>query len=331
MTIQKIIYANPVQDNYQTLGKNCVFRLDDSNYGNISMMFLIFTLSGTGQNYVVPTSPYLIKDVALESYGNPIAHVTTSYTLGRFDEQDYDLYNQIISGASLSGLTLTTAQTISLPLYLFCIDSQKLDTRKYKNLSIRLITKDNFEDMGFSSAISIDKVQLKIVYDAPSAYVPIELGPSYNVYRTIDTVTADALSNNTYTLRVNEKFDVSNIYFMLRKTTTASLKGSIKSIKVTFPNNEVGIYDSLTNYYLNKQNSANYSNTFALQISDRFKKPKDGYYTSNAQNCPLIFEITYDVSSIGDYKLYVAYEYYSTIKEGKDGILIEEFNGSVIA
>jgi len=324
----KIIYEVPQQDNYLTYGKNCVFSLSDSNYGLAQMMFLEFTVTGTGQNYTTPSSPYLIKQVLLESYGTPIANVTTSYTLGRIDEEDYDLYNQIISGATFSGATLNGTQVVSLPLYFFAIDKQKLDTRHYKNLTVRVLTKDNYADMGFSGNITINKVRLKVVYEDPKLYKITPLNHFYNMNRNITEITADALTGNVVQLKINNPYIVSNMFFMIRKVSTASLKGTIKSIKVTYPNNEIGVYDALTNYQLGSEHGANYGNTFAIQLADRYVKEED-FFQATGQNAPMMVEITYDVSVIGDFKLYTAVEYYSDIIEGPDGLLMEQIKGSL--
>ena len=331
----KIVYESPVFDNYQTYGKNCVFRLDNSNLGIIKMMFLIFTLKSSSsvnaRNYTTPTSPYLIKNVFLESFGNPIANVTTSYTLGRLDEENTDLYQQMVAGASLSGATLTdTPQTISLPLFFFAIDGQELDTRKYKNLTVRLLTKDNYSDMGFSGNIVITDVRLKCVFKDPMLYKEVAIGHSYNIQREIRDITASATTNNVETFYVNNSLIVSNLYFMIRKASNASLKGSIKSIRLTSPNREVGIYDNLTNYELRSENNANFGNTFCINFSDRYLKEYDNLIT-NGTLSPLKIEVTYDAASIGDYKLYTVFEYLSLLKEGPDNMLTEVFDRSIIS
>lgn len=327
----KIISEIPYQDNLQTLGRDTLFSFG-GNYGLVKMMFLEFIVTGTGQTYPTPTSPYLIKDCSLRSYGNSISHVTTSYTLGRIDETQSDIYNQIVTGATCTGATLTGAsQIITLPLYMYVIDKQLLDTRRYKNLSLRVTTKDSYADMGFNGAITINSIKLKVIYKDPSLYVETPLKHSYNVYREVKTITSTAITPNENVERViiNNPYKISNLIFMIRKSNNSSIKGNIKSIKLTFPNNEVGIYDSKSNYSLNSTDNANFGNTFSIQIADRYIMSED-YVFPTGQNAPMYAEITYLVGDVADYKLYVACEYYSDIKEGSDGILIEETPNSII-
>jgi hypothetical protein len=324
----KIIYANEQMTNYQTYNRNSLFTIEP--YGLVNMMFIEFTIKAKvgSITFPAPTSPYLIKDVSLESFGSSFSRVTTSYTLGRMDEEDSDLYSQIISGATCIGANLSGPQKVTLPLYFYVIDRQKLDARKYKNLQVRLTTKDTVLDMGFSGGdVEILDVRLKIMYDDPKLYTEISLKNSYNVYRVTEIIDAGALEN-VVSIKLNNPFVISNIYFMIRKNTTASIKGLIKSIKLTYPNNEIGIYDNQSNYYLNKTNSANFGNTFAIQLASRYKREQD-YFQPTGQNAPLIAEITYTVTITGDYKLFIASEYYSNIVES-DGMLLEDINGSYI-
>lgn len=326
---QKIIYQTPQYDSSGTFNRNCVFKLEE--YGLLEMIFVEFTLQGTGQTYTTPTSPYLIKDVSLESYGNRISHVTTSYTLGRLDELQTDIYNQVVAGANLTGAELTAAQTITLPLYFFAIDGQKLDTRRYKNLSVRVVTKDNHIEMGFNGNITINSIRLKMIYQDPKLYVETPLKNFYNVYREIREITSIEVGPNTNVERVliNNPYKVSNLYFMIRKTLNGAIKGQINSIKLIYPNNEIGIYDNKTNYTLNSTDNANLGNTFAINIGSRYKLGAD-FVEATGQQVPLIAEITYVVADVNTYKLYIACEYYSDIKEGPDGMIIEETPGSFL-
>lgn len=324
----KIIMEVPQWDNYQTYNKDCSFKIE--NYGLIKMLFLEFTVTGTGQTFPTPSSPYLVKDIALESFGSPVCHVTTSYMLGRIDESPSDIYNQIVTGASFSGANLSGTETVSLPLYFFVIDGQKFDARLYKNLTVRVRTKDNYSEMGFSGNITIDSIRLKVVYEDPKLYVTMPLKHSYNVYREVfDIVSTQIAPNlNVASVKINNPYIISNLYFMIRKSSNAAIKGLIKSIKLTYPNNEIGVYDNSTNYSLNSTNNANMGNSFVIQLADRYKKGSD-YFQPTGQNAPLIAEITYSVSDVNSYKLYVASEYYSDLVE-TDGMIIEQTKGSML-
>lgn len=325
---QKIIYQSPQMDNGQIYNKEVQFTLE--NYGLINMMFLEFTAQAAGStNYPYPSSPYLIKDVSLNSFRNPIAHITTSYTLGRLDELDSDLYQQIIQGSTFNG-DLTASQSIALPLFFWAIDGQKLDTRKYPNLTIRATTKDSYTDMGLSSGLSSLSIRLKVVYDDPKLYKEVVLKNPYNVYRVKYPITSTVEGTNEITVKINNPYKVSNMYFMLRKSSSAKIKGEINKIELSGPQGSIGIYDDLTNYYINKKNSANFSNTFAIQLADRYKVQED-YFQLTGQNSPLIAKITFNIATgvSGAYDLFVASEYYSNIVES-DGMLVEEIKGSFI-
>lgn len=318
----------PQMDNYQIYNKEVQFTLE--NYGLINMMFLEFTAqAGGATNYPYPSSPYLIKDVSLNSFGNPIAHITTSYTLGRLDELDSDLYQQIIQGSTFNR-DLTTSQSISLPLFFWVIDGQKLDTKKYPNLTIRATTKDSYTDMGFSSGLTSLSVRLKVIYDDPKLYKEVALKNSYNVFRVKYPITSTVEGSNDFIIKINNPYKVSNMYFMLRKTSSAKIKGEITKIELSTPQGSIGIYDDLTNYYINKKNSANFSNTFAIQLADRYKQEED-YFQLTGQNNPMIAKITFNIAGglSGAYDLFVASEYYSNIVES-NGMLLEDVKGSFV-
>jgi len=326
----KIIYEVPQQDSSGTYNRHAVFKIQ--NYGLVKMLFLEFTVTGTGQTFTTPSAPYIIKDVSLESFGNPIGHVTTSYTLGRIDESQKDVYDQIVAGSTFTGLNLNGTQTVSMPLYLSLIDKQKLDARKFKNLTVSVRTKDSFVEMGFSGNVTLESVRLRVVYEDPKLYIESPIKHSYNVYReTIDITSENITPNaNTQIIKINNPYIISNLYFMIRKANNGADKGLIRSIKLTYPNNEIGIYDIQTNYSLNSTDNANFGNTFAINIADRYIKGSD-YFQPTGQNNPLIAEITYLVADApAAYKLYVASEYYSELVEGPDGLLIEETPGSMV-
>lgn len=326
----KILYQIAQMDNGAVFNKEVNFRLE--NYGKIKMMFLIFevNLSSTPPESLAvpfPSSPYLIESVDLQSFGNTIASLNTSYLLGRYDEEDQDLYKQILEGSNLPSPLLTTG-TVSLPLYFWTIDGQVLDTYKYQNLTIRCTTKSSLAEMGMAGngVISSLNVKLKVIYDQQSMerYTPVTLKNPYNVYRYSSIIPIDSTSAS---IKLNVPYKVCNLYFMLRSVVNAKTKKQINSIKLTSPTGEIGTYDGISNYYLGEKNSANMSNTFAIQMHSRYKE--DEYMSINGQQNPLIAELTFGLLE-ANYKLYVSYEYYSNIVESSDGMLIEDNTRSFV-
>lgn len=330
MTSPKIITQVPQWDSGGIYNREVVFRLEQ--YGLVKMIFLIFEVTfQAGSTVPSPTTPYLISDVALESFGNPIAHVTTSYTLGRMDELDTDLYNQVLASSTISG-PFGTAKTASLPLFFWAIDNQRIDTFKYPNLTIRCRTKSSAAAMGVSLDLSAMNIKMNVLYDQKRAvdYVPVSLENPYNVYRIIKRNLPVSVVNTEYTaqVKINVPFEVSNMYLMLRKASNAITKGVIHSVKLSTPTHVIGTFSSITNYFLNERNSANSGNTFAVQLANRRKK-RDDYLTFNGTENPTLAEITYSCSVAEPFDLYIALEYYSTVVF-KDDMLVEEVSRSFV-
>lgn len=333
---QKILYQSPQHDNYQVLGKDVVFKLE--NYGLIKMIHLIFEVIPQiiieGINVItpsltvpIPSSPYLIENVELQSYGNTIANLSTSYILGRYDEMDSDLYKQVLDGSNLPS-PLTKAATVSLPLFFWTIDNQMLDTFKYPNLTIRATTKSKLSEMGFTlGTLNAINIKLKVVYDQQPMlmYKPVALKNPYNIYRSVMPVPYLATST---TVKLNVPFKVCNLYFMMRAQLYGNIKKQIDSIKLTSPTGEIGTYDGLTNYFLGEKNSANFSNTFAIQLHSRYDNSGE-YLVINGQQNPLIAELSFSALA-ADFYLYICYEYYSNIVEGDNGMLIEDNTRSFV-
>lgn len=325
----KIIYQNPQWDSGGFYNREVTFKLE--NYGLIKMIFLVFEARpNVVSAYASPSSPYLIQDAALESFGNPIAHNTTSYILGRMDELDTDLYKQVVDGCNfVDPFDQQRIQVVSLPLFFWCIDNQHLDTIKYPNLTLRCRTKASFEDMGLTVALRDLNIKMKVLYDQQPTYIPKTLKNPYNVFRTITTgVNAEPEIQNTYIQKLNVPYEVCNIYMMLRLADNASIKGHIKSVRLSTPTHEIGTFDNITNYFLNEKNSANSGNTFAIQLTDRYKK-RDDFMSFNGQQNPTIAEITYTSQLGGLHNLYIAFEYYSNIVEA-NGMLFEDNTRSFV-
>jgi len=324
----KIIYQNPQWDSGGFYNREVTFKLE--NYGLIKMIFLVFDATPAAEcAHPNPSSPYLIQDVALESFGNPIAHNTTSYILGRMDELDTDLYKQVVDGCNFVD-PFNAAQTVSLPLFFWCIDNQYLDTFKYPNLTIRVRTKADGAQMGLDEDLNALNIRMKVLYEQPHTYVPKTLSNPYNVFRTITTGLNAPAANTEYThiQKLNVPYEVCNIYMMLRLADNASIKGQIKNVRLSAPTHEIGTFDNITNYFLNEKNSANSGNTFAIQLTDRYKK-RDDFMSFNGQQNPTIAEITYTSQLGGLHNLYIAFEYYSNIVEA-NGMLFEDNTRSFV-
>lgn len=324
----KIIYQTPQWDSGGIYNREVVFKLEQ--YGLVKMIFLVFECTpDAAADYPLPSSPYLIQNVALESFGNPIAHNTTSYILGRMDEVDVDLYNQMADGCNFKG-TFDSAQTVSLPLFFWCIDGQMLDTFKYPNLTIRCQTKSSALQMGLTEELVAMNIKLKVLYDQPSKGVgiPRELKNPYNVYRiTVPSIRSITDAVETRTVKLNVPYEVCNLYFMLRLEDNAAVKGIVKSVKLSTPTHEIGVFDDITNYYLGERNSANSGNTFAIQLASRYAK-RDDYLNFNGSQNPTLAEVSF-IGGAGNYTLFVAFEYYSNIIES-DGMLLEDNTRSFV-
>lgn len=336
----KIVYQTLQWDSGGIYNREVTFKLE--NYGLIKMIFLIFEVRpNANSSYPTPSSPYLIQDVALESFGNPIAHNTTSYILGRMDELDTDLYNQVVDGCNFtSPFDQQRTQTVSLPLFFWCIDNQHLDAFKYPNLTLRCRTKPSIEAMGFGIPLRDLNIKMKVFYDQPGSkmygqpniepYVPGKLKNPYNVFRTITRGLLGTVAGTTYvhTAKLNVPYAVSNIYIMLRKSDDAARKAVVTSVKLSTPTHEIGTFDNITNYFLNEKNSANSGNTFAIQLANRYSKQND-YLNFNGTQNPTLAEISYKPEVAGVWDLYIAFEYYSNIVES-DGMLFEDNTRSFV-
>lgn len=326
----KFITQVPQWDSGGIYNREVVFKLEQ--YGLVKMIFLVFEVTfQAGSTVPSPTTPYLISDVSLESFGNPIAHSTTSYILGRMDELDTDLYNQVLSSSTITG-PFGTAKSASLPLFFWAIDNQRLDTFKYPNLTIRCRTKDSAAAMGVNLDLSAMNIRLNVLYDQTSTadYVPRALSNPYNVYRLIVRDLPVAATNTEYqtTVKINVPFEVTNMYFMLRKASNSITKGIISSVKLSTPTHVIGTFNSITNYFLNEKNSANSGNSFAIQLADRYKK-RDDFLTFNGAENPTLAEVTYSCGVAEPFDLYIALEYYSNIVF-KDDMLVEEVTRSFV-
>lgn len=326
---QKILYSHAQYDNNQVLGKDVTFRIE--SVGLIKMLHLIFEVIPEGPDssltVPIPSSPYLIENVELQSFGNPIANLSTSYILGRFDEMDSDLYRQVLDGCNLPS-PLKTKATVSLPLFFWCIDNQMLDVFKYQNLTVRVTTKSKLSEMGFTlGTLSAINIKLKIVYDQQpmQLYKPVTLKNPYNIYRS---VVAVPISSTSAIVKLNAPYKVCNLYFMMRAQLYGNIKKQIDSIKLSSPTGEIGIYDGISNYYLGEKNSANFSNTFAIQLHSRYNNEGE-YLAINGQQNPLIAELSFSALAV-DFYLYVCYEYYSNIVEADNGMLLEDNTRSFI-
>jgi hypothetical protein len=320
----KIIYQVPQQDNGKMFDREVLFKLEA--YGLIKMMFLLFDVVPNGlTNYVLPTSPYIIQNVFLESSGNPIANLTSSYLMGRFEELERDNYDEIKEGASPIG-AFNALTTLSLPLFFWTIDRQMLDPFKYPNLTIRATTKSTYQQMAFSIAPLSMNIRLKVIYEhmAPgmALYKPVELKNPYNAYRTTFPV---GFPSTRTTVKLNTPFKACNLYFMIRPTENSILKSEIKSITLASPTGIIGTFENRNNYYIGKTNSANYGNVFAIQLGSRYSIEDDQYLQFNGQQNPMIATIEHQ-STGAPSTLFVVHEYISNIVQ-KDGLLLEDITG----
>jgi hypothetical protein len=212
--MQRIIDVSPQHTNYETYNNETLFRLE--NFGLIKMMFLIFDAYSSDASDVaipLPSSPYLIESVTLESEGSPIGRVDTTYTLSRLDELSEDLYKQVGDGCNFPNPLDESTARVSLPLYFSAIDGHVIDALKYTNLWVRCLTRSDFASMGLDKSITITDTKLRIIYDQPRTYVPIPLKIDYNSY-PLNKISLVAGSTE-YTVKMNVPYDISNIYFMI--------------------------------------------------------------------------------------------------------------------
>lgn len=322
----KSVYAYPVQDNRKIFNKEVLFKLQ--NFGKVKTVFLELDLAcniSTGiTSAPVPFGPFVIKEVALESFGMPIARVTTSYTIARIGELSFDISDQLNKAANVN-TPLTTVQRVSFPLYFWAFDGNVLDTEKYKNLTIRMTTKDSKEDMGTDRALTTLDARLKVVYQTVGLPMEMDSDKSYNIIRLKESVSA-ASGANVFTAKLSCPFKISNLYFMLREESNAKNQATISSIVLSSPQGEIGEFTSLSNYYIGVQDVDNLLETFAIQLGQR--KDRDAFLEMNGQNNPTRAVISFTSTVATVYTLYIVYEYYSTVIES-EGRLLEDTPGEL--
>lgn len=309
----------PIQDDNSVYNSTKVFKVPQNIYA--STFFLVFTITpDTTATYATPTSPMIIENVFLESAGSIIAQTTTTYTLYRIGKSETLLYNQIVAGATLSG-TFNSAQTITLPLYFYTNDNQLLDTRKYPDLSIRLITKGTSAEMGFNQTITDLETKLKVNYIFPKVYRPLQLKNSYNIIQVPYSVGLSGSSSIDFLLNVPYK--VVTIIVMGRRTSSASLKANITSVRLRYNNGTESVYESNSNFSLNDYNPSDDGSNFVIPFgtTDRSASNNDDLFTSvndylllsGAMN-PVKMTVNYDTLA-GDARFFVCFEYLSEIEE----------------
>ena len=336
--MKRVIDTAPQQDNYKVYNKEVVFKVEQ--YDLLSMMFLVFDITPVAPSgYVLPTSPYIIENVILESNGVPIARVNTNYTLSRIDRSNANLFDQMNTACSLTG-TFSLQKTITMPLFFWTFDNQEIDTRRYPNLQVRVFTKSSKELMGFTQEIIGLDIKLRQVFSQRGLYgyddvqetKPLQLEKAYNFYQAQNYSLAEIADNTPTVIRqtLNVPYKTKNLCFMIRLDANAQTKGNITQIVLTRNNGIRNVYDSLTNYFLNKTAGENDGNVFNITYDEIH--PNAGLLL-NQNHSPVIVEITYSYgvrTTRGTSTLYVGYEYNSNVIEQKnivdDGYSLIELN-----
>ena len=318
--LTKIIEQAPQLDNYAVFGKECVFRIE--NYGSVKMLFLKFTVTpSAATTYPIPSAHYLIENVFLESNGVAFARLNTTYAISRTDLLSSSaLYTQIVNSSSFSG-TFDAVQTITLPLFFYAIDGQMIDLSHYKNLSVRVITRRNKEQMGLSLDPTSIGIRLNITYEQMinKKGMFVEQPRLTNSYNITEDRFFVATGTSVYRANLNNQSKVKSLIFMCRRISNEGTVVPISSVKLTYTNGQSDVFDNNTNFNLSdKFIGTNTGSTFRISFDD--------YVKINGNMNPIIAEVS--LGALVDSILYIVYEYESKILDN-EGFLMETFDESL--
>lgn len=313
--------SGPIQTNYNVYNNETVHVIE--NLGHVTMLFLKIQIAASASTtFSTPTSPYLFEEIYLESSGNKLARISTLYTLSRINEfVGHSLFDEIINASTLVTPFDTTVQTITLPLFFFAIDGQAIDLNTYPNLTVRAITKTQ-SDMPFNNSLNSLNVNLFAKYRQLAVPKSLKFKNEYNMYQVSPITLPVALGTTDVRFKLNVPFDVINMFFMIRKTSSPSNLGLINSVTVDCPTSNIGFYDNLTNYDLQKTTGTNEGSTYAIPFGSRIKSEQDTYLKLNGNMNPILCIMNYTLSAAVEYKLFVCIEYTSYI-DLADGIAVE--------
>ncbi len=318
-SLTRIIDSSPQWSNYAPVfGNETIFKVE--NWGLIKSMFLKFTVvPPSAIDFALPTSPYIIENVFLESNGIAFARVNTTYTLSRIDSlSGSGLYNRIIAASSISG-TFDSVQTISMPLFFFAIDGQVFDPSTINNLTVRVTTKSSAAAMGFSGDPTSISVKLTTIYDQGSSASRLSCPPLKNFYGiTQDQYAVSAVSSQSIVSLANPS-KVKSLIFMIRRNANGSTIAPISSVKLRFSDGSESSFDNLTNYNINgPQDGTNDGSTFKVSLD---------YLKMNRNMNPV--QATVNYSALYESTLFVVYEYISELLI-ENGNVLETFTQRII-
>lgn len=311
----KTIICLPQQDNYLSAGSETVFYPE--NRGSIEMMFLDFTVTpDVDSDTATPlASPYLIENVFLESNGNIVSRLTTTYLVGRIEELSKSDVARIEESCKLPNTILAgITYKCSLPLFFYAIDGQSIDLNLYKNIAIRCTLKSNYEKMGFTANTVVIKTKLTVHYEG---HKNERLKNSYNIIQYPQVSLPNASVEHNLQVKIASK--ISNVYLMIREESITFNKCIINSVTATYANGMTQEFNNSSNYKLGNFGSVNTGSVFKLSFCSRYEG--NGYLKTNLENRPVYLLIKYVATDSADYKLFSSYEYQSDIIEDKGRLL----------
>lgn len=326
-TLNKVYESVPQWDSGGIFGRNMTFVVE--NYGLVKMMFLKITIEvDVATSAPTPISPYIFENIFMESNGIAFTRQTTTYSISRINDlSGSGVGDQILNAASFD--TTKGSGTITLPLFMFPIDGQVFNPGLYKNLTVRAVTKQTKEQMGFSINPTSISVKLVAIYEQGANFLLTcpPLTNFYNMTQDIYTITTGATQpTGSYVVNLNNPSKVKSLIFMMRKVSEAGALKRITSVKLDTTTQTLGTFDNLTNFYLGTNNGANDGSSFKIKLDSYIKLNKN----MNPAKATITFQdVIPDPPATSDYYLYVVYEYESVI-EDQDGFLMENFEQSII-
>lgn len=321
---QFILEQGPQETSSQIYNRTDIFNIPERGY--IKMMFLKITVY-----YDVPLISNIPKStmpafelhdyIQLESDAVPFCFDNHVYGQCRVSQLSYDNFSQVKNAASIVGaVTKNNPKTVIRPLFFTAFDNGN-KILATDNLTVRAITRSSYELMGFSEPLSRLDVRLKIVYEQVPEFIERPLSNTYNARAYPSIPIADGLTY--YRLKLNCPFEIISIMFMIKNN---AFNYKIDSIKLTYPNNEYGLYENNTDFDLTSTGSMEHNDsTYVISFATRTNS--DGVIRTNKSYNPTVAEINFGPTAAASTVLYYIIEYKSYL-EYSDGRIVEKIKDS---
>lgn len=310
-------------------GRTDIFEVPQRGYIKMMYLKIIYTSNAAVVASKATRLAFeMIESVTLNSEGTPFCYDDHVYSQCRFAQLAYDNHKQVENAASSSTASNivvsggVTTVTLVRPLFFSAYDnSNRLLAEDGLTVSSR--TRASFEEMSFTGAEPLTSLQLrlKILYERAPEYVFLPLKNPYNA-RAIAPIRIPA-NTTSYRLKLNCPFDVISIMFALKSNTSAV---KFKSVNLTYPNGEYGLYENNTDFTL--EDTGSMEHTDNVYIVNFGKRGEEGFVKMNKGLNPTIAELTFASSGVINY-LYCVYEYHSTL-EYSNGRIVELIKDSTL-